>query len=413
MKKSLKPRYKIALLGLAIVVALGGVYHYNQQNKASATEKTVTTVQATATKGDLVISLESDGSATIDYRNIDPEVTGKLTKVYVKAGDQIKKGQLLAEIDSTEYEKAYKSAKIAYDKAKLTYQSKVESVELEKKTSNQSLKEEKIKYEQLLDDYNKMLSLKDAYAQSEIDAVKEEMEVAKRTYENDKAKNGVTANSNYTLSIEKMTVESAKVALEEAQEALNQCTIKSDFDGYVLKVSYKVGDVVEPNTNVGELTSSTNHFIVLTPSKNYQVLTSVSEQDLSLVSLGQEVEVVFDALGGETFKGKVIEIEQLPNTDSNGVISYNVTAALDSGFNEIRIGMTAQIQMILKKQENAIIIPNKAVSIDNGQQQVTVVKKDKTTELINIKAGLTDGRNVAVLEGLKAGDVVTYETTSK
>lgn len=413
MKKSMKPRYKAILLGLAVLVAVSGGYFYNQKNKASAAEKTVTTVQFTATKGDLVISLESDGSATIDYQNIDPEVTGKLTKVYVKAGDQIKKGQLLAEVDSTEYEKAYKSAKIAYDKAKLTYQSKVETVNLEKKSSTQSLQEEKIKYEELQDDYNTMLELKDAYAQTEIDAVKVEMEAAKRTYENDKAKIGVTTSSNYTLSIEKMTVESAKVALEEAEEALDQCTIQSDFDGYVLKVSYNVGDVIEPNTDSGDLTASTKHFIVLTPSKNYQVLTSVSEQDLSLVSLGQEVEVVFDALGGETYAGKVVEIEQLPNTASNGVISYNVTAELNSGFEEIRIGMTAQIQMILKKQEDAIIIPNKAVSIDNGQQQVTVMKNDKATEVINIKAGLTDGRNVAVLEGLKAGDVVVYETTSK
>ncbi len=413
MKKKIKPRSKVIVLGIALIVVAGGFFYYNQQKNAKKTETTVTTIQATAEKGDLVISLESDGAATIDYQNIDPEVTGKLTKVYVKSGDLITKGQLLAEIDSTEYEKEYKTAKIAYDKAKLTYQSKVETITLDKKTSTQSVQEEKIKYEKLLEDYNTMLSLKASYAQSEIDAVKVEMESAKRTYENDKAKAGVTTSSNYTLSIEKMNVETAKVALEEAEEALNQCKIKSDFDGYILKVSYKVGDVVEPNTDSGSLTANTNHFIVMTPSKNYQVLTSISEQDLSSVSLGQEVEVVFDALGGEKYSGKVIEIEQLPNTATTGVISYNVTAQLDSGFKEIRIGMTAQIQLILKKQENTIIIPNKAVSIDNGQQQVKLMKEDKTTELVNITAGLTDGRNVAVSEGLKAGDVVTYETTSK
>lgn len=413
MKKKIKPRTKAIILGMAVLLIAGGFYYYNHQNSAKKTEQVVTILEATAEKGDLVISLESDGASTIAYQNIDPEVTGKLTKVYVKSGDQITKGQVLAEIDSTEYEKAYKTAKIAYDKAKLTYQSKVETISLEKKASGQSLEEEKIKYEQLLAEYNTMLSLKESYAQSEIDAVKIEMEGAKRTYENDKAKTGVTASSNYTLSIEKMTVETAKVALEEAEEALDQCTIKSDFDAYVLKVSYSVGDMVEPNTDIGNLTASTDHFIVITPSKNYQVLTSVSEQDLSMVSLGQEVEVVFDALGGETYAGKVVEIEQLPNTATNGVISYNVTAELDSGFEEIRIGMTAQIQLILKKQEDTIIIPNKAVSIDNGQQQVKLMKNDKSTEVVNITAGLTDGRNVAVLEGLKAGDVVIYETTSK
>ncbi len=413
MKKKIKLNSKWVWLGLTIVIAIGGFFYYRQQTKNDKAEQTVTTTEATAEKGDLVISLESDGSATIDYQNIDAEVTGKLTKVYVKSGDHIKKDQILAEIDSTEYQKLYETAKIAYEKAKLTYQSKAQTATLENTASKQTLAEEKIKYEQLLTEYKTMLTLKASYAQSEIDAVKVQMEAAKRTYENDKNKTTVTTTSNYALTIEKMNVETAKVQLEEAQEALNQCTIKSHTDGYVLKVTYGAGDVIEPNTNTGSLTSGTDHFIVVTPSSNYQILTSVSEQDLSLASVGQEVEVVFDALGGETYSGKVIDIEQLPNTATNGVISYNVTAQLDSGFEEIRIGMTAQIKMILKKEEDVIMIPNKAVTIDNGQQQVTLKKEDNTTEVKNITAGLTDGRNVAVLEGLEVGDVVVYETTSK
>lgn len=410
MKKLIRP--KPIWLGLALVLIAGAVYY--KVSAASPKETlAVTTAEATAEKGDLVISLESDGTATIPYTNIDFQISGQLTKVYVKTGDQIVKGQKLAEIDPAEYEKAYQSAKLSYEKALLNYQSKAETQKLDNQSGSQQVADYKLKYEQLQKEYQVMLQIKDSYSQAELDAKKIEMDSAKRSYDSEAARYKVTSSSDYALAIEKTNVEAAKLQLETAKQNLDQTTLVSEIDGVVLMASYSEGDLVSPQSDSGSLTASSNHFIVATSSSNFDVLTSVSEQDLSMVSLGQSAEVTFDALDGEKYTGKVTAVEQLPNTDSSGVVSYNATVSLDSGFEDIKIGMTAQLQLILKKAEDVIIIPNKAVSFDSGQQTVKVKLQDGSTEVRKITAGLTDGRNVAVTEGLSAGEVVVYETTSK
>ncbi len=397
---------------VAIAIASGG-YYYKIQSSNKQVEAVVVINEVNAEKGDIKISLESDGQASIAYTNLDFEVSGKLTKLYVKVGDRIKKGQKLAEIDKDSYEKAYETAKLSYDKAVLNYKSKQQSQGLDNTAAKQKIEDYRIKAEQLEKDYKTMLQIKDSYAVSEIEAKKAEMETAQRTYNNEKSNYQVTGNSTIALSIEQLNVETAKLQLETAKENLDKTVLYAAIDGLILKADYAVGDQVAPMTDSGSLTASTNHFIVATAAKNYEVNTSVSEQDLSMVSVGQPVEVVFDAIAGETYTGKVSAISALPNTESNGVVSYDVTVLLDNGFDTIKIGMTAQLELILKQEKDVIVIPNKAVTMVEGQQQVKVKKSDGTLEMRSIEAGLTDGRQVGVHKGLEVGEVVVYETTGK
>lgn len=409
-----KKWFKRKWLGVLIIATIAGVgYYYKTQVNNQQSEVVMVTNEVNVEKGDIRISLESDGQATIAYTNLDFEVSGKLTKLYVKAGDYIKKGQKLAEIDQESYKKAYETAKLNYDKAVLNYKSKQQSQGLDNTTAKQKIEDYRIKAEQLEKDYNTMLQLKDSYAASEIEAKKTEMETAKRTYNNEKANYQVTGNSTIALSIEQLNIDSAKLQLETAKENLEKTVLYAAIDGLILKADYTVGDQVTPLTDSGSLTANTNHFIVATAADNYEVTTSVSEQDLSMVAIGQTTEVIFDAIAGETYSGKVTAISALPNTESNGVVSYDVTVLLDSGFDTIKIGMTAQLELILKQEKDVIVIPNKAVSMVNGQQQVTVKKSDGTRETRNIEAGLTDGRQVAVHKGLEVGEVIVYETTGK
>lgn len=404
-----KKRY-FAGIAIVLVAMAAGLYYTSHKPTAAAK---VTTTESTAEKGDLIIGFESDGTSTLPYNNLDFEVSGKLTKLYVKVGDEIKEGQVVAQIDSLDYERAYQSAKIAYDKAVLNYQLKAKTSSQSLDSQNNQIASLKINYETLLRDYEAMKAVPDAYTKSEMDAKKDASEDAKRSYELALSQYNADKQTNQDVALEKKNVESAKLQLDIAKDNLEKTVLKAPSSGKILNIGKEVGDEVEPNTDTGTLTSETKHLFVYSDSKQYQVSSYVSEQDLPAVSIGQSVKVTFDALEGNTYEGKVISIDTLPTTDSSGVVTYKVISELTSGIEEIRVGMTATVQIIEKEEKDVVIIPNKAVKMENGIQTVNVKRPDGMVEKREIKAGLTDGRNVAVSSGLNEGETVVITSEAK
>ncbi len=403
-----KKRYFAGIVVIIVAMA-AGLYYTTHKPQASAA---VTTTEATAEKGDLVIGFESDGTSTLPYNNLDFEVSGKLTKLYVKVGDEIKAGQIVAQIDSLEYERAYQSAKIAYEKAVLNYQLKAKTSGQSLNAQNNQISTLKINYETLKRDYEAMKAVPEAYTKSEMDSKKDAAEDAKRAYDLALSQYTVDKQVNQDVALEKKNVESAKLQLDIAKDNLDKTILKAPNSGKILNIGKEVGDEVEPNTDSGSLTSETKHLFVYSDSKQYQVSSYVSEQDLPLVSIGQSVKVTFEALEGNQYEGKVVSIDTLPTTDSSGVVTYKVISELSSGIEDIKVGMTATVQIVQKEEKNVIIIPNKAVKMESGIQTVNVKREDGMVEKREIKAGLTDGRNVAVSSGLNEGEtlVITSET---
>lgn len=410
MVKKKKNRYVWAVL--AVVVAGGAGFYIWKKPEPVAK---ITTTEVNATKGDLVIGFESDGKATLPFNNLDFEVSGKLDTLNVAVGDAVKIGQVVATLDSKDFKRSYDTAKLAYDKATLNYKAKVESQKLALVTESEKVLSLKQSRDQLLKDYQTMLAISETYAATEIEAKKRLVENAEQTYNQANAQYLVNKKSTYSLAIEKMNVTSAKMQLDIAKENMDKTILKASKNGIVLDIGSSVGNTVGPNTAAGTLTADSNHLLVYSDSKNYEVTTSVSEQDLPMVALGQLVRVTFDALENTVYEGKVTQIDELPTTDNSGIVTYGVTAKLSSGFDQISIGMTATVQLIQKYEADVIIIPNRAVTMEKGVQYVQVKTANGIIEKRAIKAGLTDGRNVAVSSGLEEGEtvVITKASTQK
>lgn len=387
---------------LVIPIALGGFYYVKTQNSSALP----TSTEAHATQGDLIIGFESDGTSTLPFSNLDFEVSGKLSELLVSAGDTLTPGQIVAKIDPSTYQKAYDSAKISYEKAQINYQLKVDSNAQSLANEADKLQTLKQQYNSLNKDYQDMLTLKETYAQSELEAKMQSVNDAKRAYDLAKATHLYNQNSTASITLEKLNLETAKMQLDEAKANLDKTVLKANSAGQVLNVGKAIGDNVSASSDTGSLSASSSHLVVYSNATAYQVTTSVSEQDLPLVTLGQKVTVVFDALEGKSYLGKVIHIDKLPSTDNSGIVTYEVIAELDSGFEEIGIGMTATVTFIQKEALGVIIVPNKAVTMENGVQYVTVKGQDGTLTKTAIKAGLTDGRNAAVTEGLNGNETL-------
>lgn len=395
--KQKKGRIILVTAILIALVATGG-YYLSKQTAAKA--EVPVAVEATVEKSDLTIGFESDGTAAIPTTELAFEVNGTLMEVLVKAGDKVKAGQVLATLDNTELKRARDLASLAYEKAKLTYSSKGESQSQTLQSDSDKVTGLKSAMEALKKDYARILAVSDYYAQSEIDAKKQALDDAIRAYELAAGQLKVTSASKTTLALEKVNVDTSKLQLEAAEADLTHTVLTAPTDGIILQVNGEVGDKVDATG-----------IVVFTASEAYEVDTTVSEQDVPLVKVGQSVEVIFDAIGNKVHEGVVTELATLPTVNSSGVVSYAAVIRLKAGYEDIRVGMTATATIIQKQEKDVLIIPNKAVTMENGKQTVKVKKSDGNTEVRTIKTGLTDGRNVAVASGLEQGEVVVYETS--
>jgi len=199
---------------------------------------------------------------------------------------------------------------------------------------------------------------------------------------------------------------SAQATLEEAQAALEAATMVAPFDGTVISVGAEVGDLV----------SSTNIVVTLADLSNLRVRAIVDETDISLVEIGQEVEATFDAFPGLSFWGEVLEVP-LQGTLSQNILTYEVPISLEGAEKvALKTGMTANLEIVVGRRENALLVP--AMAVQQGEEGKVVMVQDTpqgTAVATPVKVGLSDGTYVEIVSGLIEGDsvLVEYQATQE
>ena len=402
---------KVIRIGMILVILAGaGFYGFKMLKKTTPTStETVTVIEESVRRGDLTIAFSGDGRSRIPTVNLNFNLSGKLKELYVKENDEIQVGQVLAKLEDTEYIKKLKTAQINYDKAVLNLEQKKQTNRFSLVNEKQQLDDLKSKLNQLEMEYLPMTEMSDYYSRQELELKRMSYESAKSAYAIQQERHDILSNSDLDLELEKANLETVKIALETAQDELNNTVLRSDVNAKVLNAAYKPGENISTPNSSGEITADTNHFLVVSDAKKIEVIVPVSELDLSNVAVEQSVEVTFEAIERQIFTGKVISIASLHKVDQNGLVTYDVKIELDSGFDQIKSGMTCSIAFILKQRKDVLMIPNKAVKMVDGKQIVKVKDQNGNIEIRNIKTGLTDGKNVEITEGLNQGEVVLIE----
>lgn len=461
-KGFVKKKFKYIVSAIVLIIVVGGYLVYrNIQNSKLAT--TTTIKEQKASQGDIKIDYIGDGTVSLPVKSVDFKVAGTIKNIYVKPGQQVKKGDVLADLDTVDLEKEVTKAEIAYNKSALgntdavqtaelniasekqktddlqkTYENNSNSVTSQLATENQKVQSLQSAYTQLQKDYAPMLQSPDLYAAVDIDAKKVACENANVAYETEvkvlenlkaqlastvaQAKNSyevqkkryesIVSTSNDPVETARLTTEDLKNALDTAKENLKNAVITAPSDGKILYIYKAVGDTVNiassssSSTSATTTTADTGHVMVFLDTNVIQVKSSVAESDMKNISFGQKVEVQVDATGDQALTGKVISIDNIPKVDSSGVVTYQITSELDDSSNTIMEGMTSVIDFIIKEKQNVVNIPNKAVKMENGKQMVEVKDKKGQISKKQITTGLSDGENVEVVSGLTRGETV-------
>jgi HlyD family secretion protein len=192
-------------------------------------------------------------------------------------------------------------------------------------------------------------------------------------------------------------VAQAQAQLDQAQVQLDDATLLAPFAGTVASVGVAPGEAVGAEAPV-----------VLIDVSRYLVQVTVDEVDIGSVAVGQDVQVLIDALGAE-LPGRVTRLEPLPQSDS-AVTAYLVTVEIDPAGTALKPGMTASATIVADQREGVLAVPAAAVRSVDGRSVVSVVAtaEDGSRSLAEreVTTGLRAGEQIEIVDGLAEGDQV-------
>jgi HlyD family secretion protein len=197
------------------------------------------------------------------------------------------------------------------------------------------------------------------------------------------------------VAIARLKVEGAGARLAGAQLAAQPLTVRSPWAGTVTSVLASLGARIDPASPVA----------VMANLETLEATVDLSEFDVAQVKPGQKVIVSVDALGGETFQGKVL-FTALAGTSSGGVVTFPVRVSIPEA-EGLKPGMNVSVRIVVAKRNGVVQVPLEAVSVDDEDRaSVMVIRPDGDTVVRKVKLGLETTKNVEILKGLRVGELV-------
>ncbi len=429
---------KKILIAVAVVVVAGLLIGLTVVRAQSGYTKVIT---GKVVQQDLVSTVSGTGQIKPKtYVNIGATAFGRITHLYVKEGDKVKTGQVLATVENVQPEANVDAQKAAIDAAKTDIASYLAA----ENTAKANLEKSKADLEQKKFDYDRYTALYNDKLVS-----KQDYDAKKSAYDVDVA----TVNQNIAaLAQAKAQTESARghlgtqvATLRSDVDSLNKTVSVAPFNGIVTNEPVREGETVV----VGIQNAQGSTMMTLADMSVITAEVKVDETDIVNVAMVQSADVTVDALPGKIFKGHVTEVGDQALLRSTGVATsqttsgteeakdFKVVVTLDQTSDELRPGLSATAKITTARKQNAITIPIQAltlyapppagakghvetVSASSGpapvakpQQGVFVVRNEGgklRARFVPVTTGITGATDIEVTSGLKPGEEIVTGT---
>lgn len=358
---------RIIILILLILIIIVPFICMKKSNKVQYITKPVEARTITQT-------VEATGTIEpVNTVDIGSQVSGLISQIFVDYNSEVKKGQLLAQIDTSLFEAQLNQSIANINNAKATLAKNQAVLDYDTKT------------------YKRYKNLYDRNLVS-----KNDLDSAESAYKSDLAQ----------VAAAKASIMQAQANFATASANMRYTKIISPVDGIVISKEVEVGQTVAASFQTPTL------FKVAEDLTKMRIETSVSEADIGKVKVGQDVEYTLDGYPDDTFYGKVIQIRLSPTTESN-VVTYAVIIEVENEEGKLLPGMTANVSIITNKKENILAVPNTALkfTVQGNTQKyehkgIWISKKNKP-ERINIETGVSDDVYTEIIsDEIKQGDLV-------
>jgi RND family efflux transporter MFP subunit len=426
-------KYKKTIAIILILIIAGGYFFYARSKKPKV-EYTTATVE----KGHLAQTVSATGDLRDDSEIVlNFELGGRISKVFIKKGNKVVAGDSIAMLDNANLSGQVAVAKATLDKALADaganndaireadvtvdnaddFLDETEKLEKQKvDAAETALDNAEDYYSDALDFYNdsptktNKLTLTTALnskkaAEEALDTAKKSRDLAITSADNslDAAKAKLkTTQSDFTLNSKNASVDNAKANYDIALNNLSKAVLKAPVTGTIVEVNNKVGEIL----GTGVIKESFARII----ADDYIIESNIPESDIVKLKLGQKAKVTFDALpAGDEFDAELIEINPA-ETVIQDVVYYGIKLKLTAVDQRLKVGMSVNIDVATNEKSEILMIPLRAIKLNNGEKSVEILKADNTTEEVKITTGLEgDGGMVEVKSGVKEGDkVVTF-----
>ena len=372
----MKKRFFI-LLGL--LIAAGAAYYFFSSNSKQET----TYLTESVTRGNVEKTVVASGSVeSVNEVDVGAQASGKITKLYVKLGQEIKKGEMIADIDSTTQINTLNTKKAAL----VSYQAQ--------------LKAKRTAYDVALSSYNRLSKLYTQKATS-LDS----LNTAKSTLDNAKAEmEAIEAN-----------IKQAEIEVNTAETNVGYTKITAPMDGTVISVPVSEGQTVNAN-------QTTPTIVTIADLSKMKIKPEISEGDITKVKAGQEVSFTILSDNQTVYHSVIDSVDPANTTTSDSsstssstssssssttsAIYYYANVLIDNPDRTLRIGMTTENNIKIANAKDVLLVSNMAIQKRDGKSFVNVLNDKNQPEPREVETGVQNDFKTEIKSGLNEGEKV-------
>lgn len=360
-------------IGIAAVVVIAAAIAFVIMSKEGPA-LTITYETAKVERATIDNSVTATGTIEpVNKVEVGTQVSGIISKIYVDYNSIVKKGQIIAELDKINLESELASAKANLASAKS---------ELEYQTTN----------------YNRMKTLHEKGLISDDDF----------------------DNANLSYKKAKESYNGQLQTVQKAQTNLGYATITSPIDGVVLSKDVEEGQTVAASFSTPTL------FTIARDLTDMQVIANVDEADIGEVREGQRVTFTVDAYPNDTFEGKVTQVRQQGEEESN-VVTFEVVISAPNDDLKLKPQLTANVNIYTEEIKDVLSVPARALRFEPSKEMINPgekikdcngtnkiwVKENNILQAYSVKTGITNGIRTQILSGVKEGATVIVNAKAK
>ncbi len=370
-KKGFFGRHKRSLIFTGVILAIVLII---VANMGSSREKTLKVTIEKAAGRDLTSLISASGEIKPKKNiNISALVPGRINKIGIIEGQEVKAGDFLLQLESTQYEA---------------------NADRDRGTINQ-LKAALIRSEALLNrDKNSYTRQKKLYDDQLVS--KDALDTAKAQYDVSQA----------DLNALKFQIRQAEASLKATLDDLNKTTYTSPIDGIITSLRVEEGEVAI----IGTMNNAGTVLLTIADLSVMEVEIKVDETDVVGVKLGQEANVRVDAFPGTVFKGKVTEVGSSALdktlTSSEESRDFKVVITLENPPQRLKPGLSASADIVTAQKKAEASVPISALVIrekDKKEEEGVYVVEAGRVKFQPVVKGITGGMYIEITEGLKSG----------
>jgi HlyD family secretion protein len=356
---------------------------------------------------------------------VGTQVSGAISQLFADFNSQVKKDQVIARIDPSQFQAQLAQANATYLSTQATVQAAQNNV-LAADAGVQAAQANVDRTDAVLQDAQKSLNrtrqLVEAKVGAAMDLQTAEAAVSQAAAQKQQAIAQVNQakaqvqQARSQVSQAQAQSAQAKAAVDFAQVNLEHTIIKAPIDGVVVARNVDVGQTVAASLQAPVI------FLIANDLTRMQVLANIDEADVGQLGPDSQVSFTVDAFPSDTFNGRISQVRLAPQTVQN-VITYTAVVEVANPDLKLKPGMTANVTVVTAQRENVLAIPNSALRFQpEGQQPATrrgnrapVVWKiaDHKLTPVTIQTGLSDGVQTEVVSGdLNEGDAIAIASVT-